>query len=225
MSQDSLKQTVVALRAEGKTYAEIQKNLGSRLPKSTLSYWCRNTVLPNEHVERIKLLSNEALRRGRAVAVATNKTRRVERLNSIRARNVTIVKGLSSEADKLALAMLYLGEGSKWKSHRGLMLGNSDPDIIKIYLTLLEKVYNIESRSLKCRISYRADQDISALEKFWSEETGIPQENFYKTRPDPRTLGKRTMNVDYRGVCVVMGGSTEIQLELEMIPKIVFLGR
>lgn len=225
MQQGSLRRMAAALRAAGKTYTEIQKELGKTVPKSTLFYWCRNVALPSEYAEKIKLMNEEALRRGRAIALVTKRNKRIEYLNLIRIQANITKNRLTPEADKLALAMLYLGEGSKWRSHPGLMLGNSDQDIIIIYLTLLKKVYNIEPSILKCRISYRADQNIDELQGFWSRITGIPLKNFYKTKPDPRTVGKKTANNDYRGVCVIMGGSTKIQLELETLPKILFLGR
>jgi len=124
----------------------------------------------------------------------------------------------------MLLAFLYLGEGSKWSGHSGLMLGSSDNNIIKLYLHLLKKCYSLDAGKLKCRISYRADQNINLLEKYWSKVTGIPIKNFYKTKPDPRTVGKPTKNKDYKGVCVIMGGGTAIQLELEAIPKIILVG-
>ena len=59
------------------------------------------------------------------------------------------------------------------------------------------------------------------LQEYWSRAAGIPLENFYKSIPDPRTVGKPTKDGNYKGVCVIMGGSTAIQLELEMIPKLI----
>lgn len=117
--------------------------------------------------------------------------------------------------------MLYLGEGAKLKSHRGLMLGSSDPRIIRLHIKLLAACYRIAREKLKCRISYRADQDLNTLQKYWSEITGIPLETFYKSKPDPRTIGKPTKCLDYKGVCVVMCSGTSIQLELDIITDII----
>ena len=77
---------------------------------------------------------------------------------------------------------------------------------------------------MKCRICYRADQDIEILEKFWSKSTGIPLGNFYKTKPDARTIGKPTKKLDYKGVCVIMGSTTKVQLELELVAKMIIEG-
>ena len=77
---------------------------------------------------------------------------------------------------------------------------------------------------MKCRISYRADQNIKSLQNYWSRLTGISLKNFYKTIPDPRTIGKPTKKKDYKGVCVVTCAGSHIQLELEAIPAIVLRG-
>ena len=135
-----------------------------------------------------------------------------------------MAKVVDRDVQKIMLAMLYLGEGSKWRSHSGLMLGSSDPSIIKLYVGLLGVCYGIEVDRLKCRVSYRADQDIRALEHYWAKIIGIPLKNFYKTKPDPRTIGKPTKRSDYKGVCVVHCGNTKIQHELEMIPKLLLTG-
>jgi len=78
---------------------------------------------------------------------------------------------------------------------------------------------------LRCRVSYRADQDITALNRYWSSVSGIKLVNFYKSVPDPRTVGKKTINSGYKGVCVVSClKSTKIQLELGAIADIVIEG-
>lgn len=220
MGKTKLKEKAIKLRAEGKTFLEIQKRLQITIPKSTLSYWCKSVPLPFEYSNRIKLLNIANSEKGRRVALEVNKIKRKQYLDNLVERNKYLSSLLSNQnIAKIALAMLYLGEGGKWKSHRGLLLGSSDPDIIKIYIKLLQKCYNIPLKKMRARILYRADQDINFLTAFWSRITGIPRYDFYKTKPDPRTIGKKTKKKDYRGVCVVTCGGTEIQLELDIIAK------
>ncbi|MCH7604568.1 hypothetical protein IID24_01040 [Patescibacteria group bacterium] len=147
-----------------------------------------------------------------------NKRKREEYLKSLADRNKYLASLLRNrEVAKIALALLYVGEGAKWRSHRGLHLGSSDPDIVAIYLKLLERCYGISKERLRARIIHRADQNIDSLTKYWSSLTGMPRKHFYKTKPDPRTIGKKTTKKDYRGVCVISGGGTEVQLELDII--------
>ena len=213
------------LRSEGNTYSEIFKKLNIRVPKSTISHWCKDVVLPSWYQSKINELNNLNIKKGQKIAIVANAIKRQKILSRIKSKNRTIFsKKIDKKFLKLSLAFLYLGEGSKWHSHSGLMLGSSNVDIILLYIKLLHVCYELVPKELHCRISYRADQNITELEKYWSKVTGIPKNNFYKTIPDPRTVSKPTKNKDYKGVCVVMTGHTEIQLELETIPKIILKG-
>lgn len=212
------------LRKEGKTYTEIRTLLGSRIPKSTLSHWCSNVNMPAWYQKKVDELNKSNFSKAQKMAWVSSRTKREQMIKNIFKRNKHLIKKADQDVSKMLLAFLYLGEGSKWNGHSGLMLGSSDINIIKLYLQLLKRCYSLDANILKCRISYRADQDISLLEKYWSRITGIPLKNFYKTKPDPRTVGKPTKNRDYKGVCVIMGGGTAIQLELEAIPKIILKG-
>lgn len=220
MERKELKNQVCVLRGKGKTYFEIKSILGIGIPKSTLSDWCKDVVLPYWYDKKIKELNNKSLSKAQKIAWASNKNKREVFLKSVEAGALKIVSSLDKRNLKIILATLYLGEGAKWKGHSGLLLGSSDPNIILLYLELLDKCYGIKPRDLKCRISYRADQDIKKLEYFWSKITGISLKNFYKTKPDPRTIGKKTQNRSYKGVCVITCKGTNIQLELEQIIKI-----
>jgi len=215
-----LHEKIRTLRRNGLTYSEINAKLGTRIPKSSLSYICRGIILTADQTIRINSLLGELLTINRQKALAANKGIQISLREKIRRRNLQF-KHLSEREAKIALALLYLGEGAKWRSHRGLYLGSSDPRIISIYMGLLKRCYGIQAGEFKCRISHRADQNLGELEEFWSKQTKIPRSNFYKTKPDPRTVGKPTLRPDYRGVCVLMRRGTEIQLELQSIADII----
>lgn len=220
------KKQVKVLRARGKTYSEIMTELGIKLPKSTISNWCRGVVLPKWYQAKVEKLNKKNLTLGQKIAQVSNQIKREKFLQGITNKNHNIASKIKSDKDVLRalLSILYLGEGSKWKSHSGMILGSSDPLIIKLYLKLLELCYDLKPKTLKCRISYRADQDINRLQSYWSKITGIQLKNFYKTIPDPRTIGKPTKKKNYMGVCVINGGSSAIQLELEKISEIISMG-
>lgn len=220
-----LKEKVQKLRSKGKTYSEILMVLNIPVPKSTISSWCSDVALPSWYQEKVALINIKNFSKAQRMAWASNKIKRERLLNDLLKNNEHLSKKLhDKDILKMVLAILYLGEGSKWKFHRGLMLGSSDPDIIRLYIRLLELCYNISSEKLKCRVSYRADQDIDYLQKYWSRITSIPLRHFYKTKPDPRTVGKPTKRKEYKGVCVVTCSGTHIQLELEAIPKLILKG-
>ncbi len=220
MAKATLCEKVRKLRSGGKTYTEIRQALNLSMPKSTLSNWCQGVILPNWYTAKIRELNRKSFKKAQIMAWASVRRKRELFLDKVWQEATKVIKKLNLENLKIVLAMLYLGEGAKWKGHSGLLLGSSDPQVILLYISLLEKCYKIKPSQLKCRISYRADQNIRKLEKYWSDITGIPKENFYKTKPDPRTKGKKTKKNDYKGVCVITCAVSHIQLELEEIAKI-----
>ena len=183
-----MKKKVILLRGNGKTYTEIQKIIGTHIPKSTLSCWCGQVELNDKQRKRISDLKLNNLKIARAKALITNKQNRVDYLRSIELRITHLGKFLRDKnIKKILLAMLYLGEGAKWKSHRGLQLGNSNPDIMKLYIKLLKDCFGVSPKQLTAIVYYRADQNFSQLVEFWSGITKIPKGSFYKSKPDKRT--------------------------------------
>lgn len=221
----NIKDAVRDLRTKGKTYSEIKQKLNLRISKSTLSNWCEAVVLPKSYSKKLAKLKQNNLLMAQEAARASIKVKQDRLISDIVLRNEKYVKNIKDKNIlKIILSMLYLGEGAKWKSHRGLMLGSSEPIIIKLYIKLLYVCYGIGIDKLRCRVSYRADQNINSLQRYWSKITLIPLKNFYKTIPDPRTIGKPTKKKEYKGVCVLTCGGTEIQLELQEIPKLLIMG-
>jgi hypothetical protein len=218
-----LKPKVLALRRAGKTYGEIQKVLGKRIPKSTLSYWCKDVLLPQEYQERIKKLILSNSQKGRQIALSVNRIRREKYLQSVNDRNSSLPFRLKNkDTAKIALAMLYLGEGSKNPKRGSLMFGNSDPLVVDLFLSLLRYCYKIDESKFRCTFQCRADQNIKKLEKFWARITKIPLSRFYKARVDPRTIGKPSKKLDYKGVCRIDYFSADIFIDLLEIPKIIY---
>jgi len=219
----SLKQTVIKLRRSGKTYGEIIRITKHDIPKSTLSDWCSKIYLNSEQRKLIDKKVRDNCKKGMEVAWQINKKRREEYLKSIASRNKHLVKIFKNkDVGKIALAMLYLGEGSKSLGRSSLRFGNSDPFVIDLFLNLLRKCYTVDEKKFRCTVLCRADQNINNLEKFWLEVTKISKLQFYKTRIDARTIGKPSLKLDYKGVCVIDYFSADIFLDLMQIPKSVY---
>ena len=114
------------------------------------------------------------------------------------------------------MVILYLCEGSK-HNKASPCFGNSNPDIIRLFLKLLRACYPIDERKFRCTVQCRADQDIEALMLFWSKTTLIPIEQSYRPRIDKRTIGVPTKKVDYKGVCRIDYLSTAVYNEVQII--------
>ncbi len=221
MSKTILKQRVRALRRSGKTYAEIQRVVRKKIARSTLSVWCENIELSPTHQRRIKQIIVANQIRARQTAVVANRGRRQLYLKKILTENKDLPRlAKNKDVGKIILAMLYLAEGSKGK--RGcLTFGNSDPLIIQLFLYLLRRCFNIDESKFRCTVQCRADANISYLEKFWGSITEIQHRQFYSSRIDPRTIGKKTQKPNYKGVCKLDYFSAHLYNELTIISQIV----
>lgn len=211
------------MRTHGKTYGEIRKLLQLNIPKSTLSWWCKDVVLPLNYSKRIAKLNLNNLNKARLIAHEINKVKREEFLEKLDKLNLPVSKEIENLlTSKIALAMLCLGEASKYNSKTSFYLGSSDPRIIVVFLELLKKCFDFDLEKVRCTIQCRADQNVKELEEYWMDVTRIPKRLFYKTRKDPRTVGKHTKKISYKGVLRVNYLDTRVQLELESLSKLVY---
>jgi hypothetical protein len=206
------------LRSEGYTYSEICSSLKVPLPKSTLSYWCRDVALPKGYASRVKSLNLASLQMSRLLASEANQKRRKNYLESLEAKYSSLSKFLADNISSqlISLAVLYLTEGAK-KTTGSLMFGNSDPRIITLFLKQLRMCFKIDESKFRCTVQCRADQETELLERYWSEVTKIPRQQFYAARIDARTVGKRTKKENYMGVCRIDYFSANIYNELQAI--------
>ena len=211
------------LRSKGQTYTEIRDALGLKIPKSTLHSWFKDVLLPKEYNNKISKLNIEHLKKARLIGIEKSKIKRQEflrRLDKINLKTARLIH--NHETAKIALAMLCLGEASKYKSSRSFSLGSTDQRIIIIFLTLLKKGFNFKQIKVRCTVQCRADQNIEELEKFWLDITKIPKTQFYKAQIDPRTVGKLTVKKNYKGVLRIDYLDVKVQLELESLANLVY---
>ena len=214
----TVKEQAKLLRREGCSLTEIGQRLGA-IPKNTVQGWVAGIKLTLDQQARLHQKISRAGSLGRPLALLANQRKHAEWMSVIRARAQYFAE-LPWKDDtiaRLTCGLFYLCEGGKYPSARMLVFGNSDPAIIHTFLTLLRRVFGIDEQKLRCRISYRCDQDHEQLKRFWSGVTQIPVERFYRSKPDARTLNKPTRRTNYHGVCVIFYMSTALQLELQSI--------
>ncbi|MBI3985069.1 MAG: hypothetical protein HY344_04005 [Candidatus Levybacteria bacterium] len=211
------------LRSEGYTYTEIREKLNVGFPKGTLHAWFKGMVLPESYYLKLKKMNKIHLEKVRLIAQERNRIKRKEFFEGLTKINIKIADFIHNEKTaKIALAMLCLGEASKYKSNRAFSLGNTDPRIIIVFLTLLKTCFKFDLEKIRCTVQCRADQNIEDLEDFWQEVTGVPKRLFYKARIDPRTIGKPTLKKDYKGVLKIDYFDSRVQLELESLADLVY---
>ncbi len=216
-----IKHKVRRLRSQGWSLGEISRKM--KIPKNTLSGWIKDIQLTREQKERIgeKILTSAAIGRPLAAKLQHEKIEKWKQNIKKRTEKYEKLAWDNPEIGKLICGLLYLCEGSKYPSSKAMFFGNSDPEIIKSFLILLRRYFNIREEKLHCRIMPRWDQNIDELQSYWSDITKIPLERFYKTTPDKRTKGKPTAKKDYRGVCTISYCDTSLQFELQSIGETV----
>jgi hypothetical protein len=214
------KKEAVDLRRKGNTYGMIVRRLNTKIPKSTLSCWFKKVILSKDALEKLNNSISENIKKAHVAAANAKKEKRIKYLEEIK-NKVSHLKKIKNSKDiaKIILAVLYLGEGSK--NRRSMMLGNSDPKIIKLFLKLLRLCYSVDESKFRCTLQCRADQNIEELEKFWQKITGIRPDKFYKARIDPRTIGKKSKKLDYKGVCRIDYFSADVFNEIKIIMEII----
>lgn len=206
------------LRSRGWSIKAIQKKLG--VPLSTLSGWVRDVKLNEKQKAVLKKKWQQALVNARVKAVHWHNEQKKLRLEKAEdeARKSLAKLDLSDKSVlDLALALLYLGEGSK--KTLGTSIGNSDPQILRFFLAVMRNNYAIGSESVKCELHLRADQSPALIKKFWSKELKIPPKQFTTISVDERTKGRATYST-YKGVCVLRCGNVAIQRKLVYLSKV-----
>lgn len=221
---EEIKQTVRNLRKQGWSLGEISSKMN--IPKNSLSGWVKGIRLTETQIKRIKEKEIVCAAKARRLSKITWNNRVETWKENIRNQIKYLAKlpQKDPEIAKIICGILYLCEGSKYPTSKCLVFANSDPEIIRYFLYLLKTAFGIDERKLHCRIGYRWDQDINELRKYWSEITGIPLSQFYRSKPDERTKGQPTLRQNYKGICAIQYTNTELQFKLQAIGEAIITG-
>lgn len=212
------------LRSQGWSLGEI--SLKMKVPKNTLSGWVKDIRLTESQIKRIKEKEIASAAIGRALATKLQQEK-IEKWKEGIKEKIKYFGKLPFKNNKMAkliCGVMYMCEGRKYPASRQFSFGNSDPNVIHTFLTLLRKCFQIQENKLRCQIGYRWDQDFNKLRTFWSNVTNIPENQFYKSLPDRRTKGKPTQKLNYKGVCAIIYCDTNLQMELQSIGEAIMNG-
>ena len=205
-AKDDLRAKARELRAEGRTYDEIEEALG--VSRSSVSLWVRDLPRParrkppgdrREHME--------------AVCWAPRRERRENERRITKAAAAREIGELSERELFLIGVGLYWAEGGKDKpySRRELVVfANSDPQMIRVFMRWL-RLLGFDHPQLRFALQIHESADVEGAEVFWQEVVGAGGEAFTKTTlktHNPKTNRKST-GEGYRG-CLsvrVLGGA------------------
>lgn len=208
------KQLAIALRKKGRSIRDIEIEL--KISRSTLSGWLKNIKLTKKQQQTLTEKWNRGLVKARKIASQTHRQNKINRLQKIDTEAKSYVDQISLNDNhlELFLAGLYLGEGFKDQNRTGFC--NSNPQIMRTFVELLRKLYNIDETKIRAGIYARADQNPTRLVDFWSQALNIPKEKFHKTQFDKRTISTKSYS-DYHGVCAIYYYDVSIQRRIMAI--------
>ena len=219
MEQIKISNKIVAinLRKRGLTYGEINNKLGT--PKATLNGWFKDLILPikAKNILLEKKRQNLIVLRKKATLVKKERQQVAHiKLFSEVEKYFKYIK-FDIKTKEMLLAMLYLGEGFKNRSQVGL--GNSNPEILRMFIRLVREVYKITGKQLQCYLYLRMDQNGDKEKRYWAKQLGLPISVFRKPQFDKRTVGTKTWDT-YHGVCSVCYGNAKIDKRLNIVQNI-----
>jgi len=166
----------VELRIQGLSYLEISETLG--ISKSTANVWTRNVKLSASAEKRLVDRGDA----GRKKGVDSNRRKRIAKellvVNEVEKlyRNIFF-----NRLDcKTHCALLYWCEGTKHESNSAVSYTNADPEMIRFFLSVFRKAFQIDEKKFRGLIHLHEYHDGEAQMQFWSGVTNIPIKQFNK---------------------------------------------
>ena len=75
---------------------------------------------------------------------------------------------------------LYWGEGYKAEKSKGVDFANSDPKMIRVFLSFLRHICGVDEKRLRVYLYCHSQKEVPRLIRYWSNITLIPQTQFSK---------------------------------------------
>ncbi|HEX6977336.1 MAG TPA: hypothetical protein VF185_03190 [Patescibacteria group bacterium] len=175
------------MRSQGKSLPEINKMLN--VSYGTVYRYMKDVEILPEFREEWEFKKKGSIRRKMLA----------EKDASIKAK--ALITNLSTKEIAIIISALYWAEGTK----SDFSLTNSDPQLIKLFINGLKKIFNIEAERFRLSVRVYEDLNVEKCINFWSIITGLPKQNFVGI---DILKGKKTGKLEY-GICrvrVLKGG-------------------
>lgn len=188
----------IKLRKQNKSYNQISKEL--EIPKSTLVYWFKDENWSREIKNKLNA-ENVCLFKKRLKSMNTIRTEKWEKWR----------EGFRCEARKefkkffknplfISGINLYWGEGDSVLKNGNVRLSNTDYRMIRIFVKFLTNIVGVPKEKIKCTMILYPDLKEKKCKLFWSNVSGIPLSQFYKTQ---FIKGKHPTKKLDNGVCMI----------------------
>lgn len=173
------KEKAIELRREGKSYKQISRDLN--IPLGTLGGWFKSQSW-SEKI-KVRLSAEVSLSNAHALSrmAQVNRDRWESKREGYRSAAVQEFEALKNDPLFLAGIMLYWGEGEKQQKSSVVRLGNSEPEMIRIYHLFLTKTLKVNRERISAWLLLYPDLVDSVQRNFWSKATGLSPSQFKKS--------------------------------------------
>lgn len=158
--------------------------------KASVSLWTRDILLTEIQRKGIS-------KRGRSME--SIERRRASRLKNEESKRRLIMEEASREIRfisrgnlKVIGTMLYWAEGRK-RGSRIVTFSNSDPLMIRTMMKFFREICRVNEKKFRGSIHIHTNGKTTKAEKYWSNISGIPLNQFYKTYTLNSVAGKGKM--------------------------------
>jgi hypothetical protein len=188
MSKLELKQKVLELRKQGKSYSQIRQEL--KVSKGSLSLWLKDFPLSSERIKQLRDFSEVRIEKYSRTMLAKREARLGEFYNQEKAKHLP----LSKRELFIAGLFLYWGEGMKNIKYP-LGLYNANPQLVKFGLLWYKNSLSIPADKIKVYLHLYSDMNIVEEMRFWSKELKVPFSRFAK----PQIKKSQKSKIKYKG--------------------------
>lgn len=199
----------IILRKEGYSYKEISKEL--KIAKSSAYLWCRLIKLNEKAKKRISGRMAIGIKRAKEVLKAKKET--VIKIVSDNSNDYLLLTKSNKKINKLLCSFLYWAEGEK--NRNAVVFINSDPIMIKCFLTLFRSSFILDEQKFRGLVHVHEYHNEIEIKNYWSKITNIPLSQFSKSYLKPHT--KKTIREGYKGTISIRYYDYKIALELGFI--------
>ena len=178
MAKTELKFKARSMRFGGESIKVIAKKLS--VSSGTVSLWCRNIKLSQSQLKELERRAHDPNYGKRLENSLKQQKIRIEKTKRLLKEGINQVGKLSKRELFLTGVALYWAEGFKSDSLAGFC--NSDPDMIKFFLTWLKTCFGYKNGDLRLRVGLNESfrDKTNEIGDFWVEFTGIDKEHFQK---------------------------------------------
>lgn len=206
----ALKNKAQEMRSQGYSYNEILQKI--HVSKDTISRWCKDISLTDEQQQRLQGNKTFGQKKGSIIAAENKKNQRIKNINKIRGLAATDISKLTSKENFLIGIALYAAEGTKADKHGAF--SNADPSLISFMTKWFLNHAHVPKDKLRGRIWIHNNLDEEVAKKFWSDLTGIPENQFIKSYIVNRKAGSVRKNIHNYGVFTVSFSDAKIHRKI-----------